>query len=115
QDAQQVAYDQFQYDGYFPDGSEKKVEGTFVMMDQQKGEVVAAIGGRNYKYKDMNLVTDMKRSPGSVMKPLAVYGPALEKEEYNPYMSLPDEKREWDGKVVRNHNDQYVGSISLYN
>src|SRR5699024_6039776 len=92
------------------------VEGAFVMMEQRNGEIVAAIGGRDYVLKEKsNLARQMKRQPGSVMKPLAVYGPALEKEDYSPYMSLPDEKREWDGKPDKNHDDQYDGSVSMYN
>lgn len=115
ENAQQIAYDQFQYDAFFPGGSDSNVEGAFVMMDQKNGELVAAIGGRHYEISGLNRVTQMKRQPGSVMKPLAVFAPALEMEEYSPYMMLPDEKQEWDGKEVKNYNDQYEGSISLYN
>src|SRR5699024_12597980 len=72
-------------------------------------------GGRNYNYGDLNRVTQMYRQPGSTMKPLAVYGPALETEDYNPYVMLPDEKQEWDGKEDKNSDDQYAGEVSLYN
>jgi penicillin-binding protein 2A len=113
ENAQEIAYDQFQYDGYFP-GNPEKVEGAFVMMEQKTGEIVAAIGGRHYELGNYNRVIQRERQPGSVMKPLAVYGPALETEAYNPYMMLPDEKMEWDGKVVHNSPDQYVGQISFY-
>src|SRR5699024_69499 len=57
----------------------------------------------------------MYRQPGSTMKPVAVYGPALETEDYNPYVMLPDEKQEWDGKEVKNSDYQYAGEVSLYN
>lgn len=114
EEAQQIAYDQFQYDGYFPQGD--GVEGAFVMMDVKSGELAAAIGGRDYKEKNFNRAYKMnQRQPGSVLKPLAVYGPALEKEEYTPYMNLPDKQQEIDGKEVKNADNQYDGSISMYN
>src|SRR5699024_3971752 len=72
-------------------------------------------GGRNYNYGDLNRETQMYRQPGSTMKTLAVYGTALETEDYNPYVMLPDEKQERDGKEDKNSDDQYAGEVSLYN
>ncbi len=115
EDAQQIAFDQFQQDGYFPGSVKEEVEGAFVMMDQETGSIVAALGGRQFKTLEMNRVYAAKRQPGSAMKPLAVYAPALETEEFNPYSIIPDELKEWDGKEIRNHNNQYDGSVSLYN
>lgn len=108
---QEVAYDYFQSDYYFQ-GTDDEVEGAFVMLDRD-GKIVAALGGRQYQFKNYNRVYT-KRQPGSTMKPLAVYGPALMSGDYEPYSMLPDEKQEWDGHVVRNVNDQYEGSVSLY-
>src|SRR5699024_8523703 len=114
EDAQQIAYDQFQNNAYFPEG--EGVEGSFFMIDAKYGELAAAIGGRDYEEKGFNRAFQMnQRQPGSVIKPLAVYGPALEKDEYDPYVSLPDKKEEIDGKEVKNADNQYEGSISLYN
>ena len=90
------------------------MEGAFVMMDQKKGQIVAVIGGRDFQIFNLNRATQMKRQPGSVMKPLAVYAPALETGDYSPYVMLPDKKQEWDGKEVRNANDQYAGEVNLY-
>src|SRR5699024_5245818 len=49
---QEIAYDHFQDDSLFP-GSNDDVEGAFVMMDQEHGNVVAAIGGRSYERGDL--------------------------------------------------------------
>ncbi|HLR70408.1 MAG TPA: PBP1A family penicillin-binding protein [Pseudogracilibacillus sp.] len=114
EDAQQIAFDQFQLDGYFPGNDKETVEGAFVMMDQESGKIVAAIGGRNYETFNLNRVYHAKRQPGSTMKPLAVYAPALELEQFTPYSTLPDELTEWDGHPIRNHNNEYAGSVSLY-
>lgn len=113
--AQQIAYEQFQYDAYFPGNNPEDVEGAFVMMKQDTGQVAAAIGGRQFQYRNNNRVTSAVGQPGSTMKPLSVYAPALETGNYDPYSVLPDELEEWDGKPVRNNDDQYDGGVTLYN
>src|SRR5690625_4650968 len=112
---QQIAYEQFQYDAYFPGNNMDKVEGAFVMMKEDTGEVVAAIGGRKYQFGESNRATRAVGQPGSTMKPIGVFAPALETGNYDPYSVLPDELQDWNGKPVRNSNDQYDGAVSLYN
>lgn len=109
---QKIAYEQFQDDAYFP-GNTEGVEGAFVMMDQASGNVVAAIGGRNYELGDLNRLT-VSRQPGSTIKPLAVYGPALMRESYHPYSLLVDQKLDYDGYTAKNYDDEYAGTITLY-
>src|SRR5690625_4396529 len=109
---QQTAYEHFQKDEYFP-GNTEGVEGAFVMIEQETGKVVSAIGGRNYSLGDLNRVT-VKRQPGSVIKPLVIYGPALMENEYHPYVLLPDEAMAFDGHVVSNVDGKYEGYVSLY-
>lgn len=110
---QETAYNNFQEDEYFP-GNTEGAEGAFVMMDHKTGGIVAALGGRQFEISELNRVNE-KRQPGSAMKPLAVYGPALMDEKYNPYTMLPDEKMTI-GKDYspKNHDNQYEGSVSLY-
>src|SRR5699024_1367405 len=114
ENAQQIAFDQFQHDGYFSGNDKEKVEGVFVMMDQESGSIVAALGGREYQTFDLNRAYSAKRQPGSAIKPLAVYAPALETETYTPYSAVLDELTDWNGKEYRNHDNQYEGSITLY-
>jgi len=109
---QRTAYEHFQKDEYFP-GNTEDVEGAFVMIEQETGKVVSAIGGRNYTLGDLNRVT-VKRQPGSALKPLVIYGPALMKDEYHPYSMLPDEAMDFDGHVVSNVDGKYEGYVSLY-
>ncbi len=110
---QEIVYDQFQYDGYFPGNKKENVEGAFVMIDQATGQIVAAQGGRNYIRGNLNRVVE-KRQPGSTFKPLAVFAPALESGKFSAYSMLPDELREWDGHEVRNYDNRYEGTVSLY-
>ncbi|KGX92621.1 penicillin-binding protein 1F [Pontibacillus halophilus JSM 076056 = DSM 19796] len=110
--AQRLSYDMMKNGDYFP-GTSERVQGSFLLMDDQSGEIVAAHGGRNYERGDLNRV-NVKRQPGSTMKPLAVYGPALEQEEYEPYSLLTDEKATYNSYTPTNYDGRYAGQISLY-
>ncbi|MBN8209263.1 PBP1A family penicillin-binding protein [Bacillus sp. NTK071] len=113
-DLQKEAYTQFQNKSFFPGSdTENPPEGALTMMDTKSGGVVAVQGGRKYVQRGLNHVTS-KRQPGSAFKPIAVYGPALEKKEYSPYTLLKDEKIDYDGYSPSNYNNQYTGEISLY-
>ncbi|MUV36579.1 Peptidoglycan glycosyltransferase [Lentibacillus sp. JNUCC-1] len=110
--AQETAYKLMQEDAYFP-GNTEGAEGAFVLMEQDSGAIVAALGGRAFETGDLNRLT-VKRQPGSAFKPLAVYGPALMTETFEPYSILTDEQAAVADYEVRNHDDQYEGTISLY-
>lgn len=114
EEIQEIVYDQFQYDGYFPGNNKETVEGAFVMIDSKTGAIVAAMGGRDYERGNLNRALE-KRQPGSTMKPIAVYAPALELGEFTPYSMLPDKKQDFDGYEVSNHDDRYDGQVSLLN
>lgn len=89
------------------------VEGSFVLLDNETGGVKAVQGGRNYTRKGFNYV-DAASQPGSVMKPLAVYAPALESGEYEPYSLLVDEELSYDGYEPKNINGSYEGEVTMY-
>lgn len=111
--AQRIAYGAFQKDHYFP-GNKEGAEGAFVLMDEKNGEIKALIGGRNYQLGDLNRAA-VKRQPGSTMKPLAVYGPALMKK-YNPYSLLVDQKIAYGGGyTAANYDGQYDNYVTMYN
>lgn len=54
------------------------VEGSAVVIDHKKHEIVAMIGGKDYKKFDFNRAFQGYRQPGSSIKPLLVYAPYLE-------------------------------------
>lgn len=111
--AQKAAYNKFQEDEYFP-GNTEGVEGAFVMMDQKSGAIVSAIGGRNYKVGELNRIT-VERQPGSLMKPLAVYAPALmQTDAYTPYSLLVDQPVNHNGYIVSNADDHYADHVTMY-
>ncbi|TFB22077.1 penicillin-binding protein [Filobacillus milosensis] len=110
--AQATIYQELQKDEYFQ-GSKENVEGAVVVLDQENGLIRAALGGRQYQRGDLNRI-NVKRQPGSAIKPLVVYGPALEESYYNPYTLLNDELTAFNDYKPRNHNDIYEGQITLY-
>ncbi|WP_040981937.1 transglycosylase domain-containing protein [Oceanobacillus jeddahense] len=112
-DFQQVAYQNFQEDAFFP-GNTEGTEGAFVMLDKNNGHIVSAIGGRDYSFGDLNR-TNVQRQPGSTFKPVAVYGPALMQEDtYNPYTIIPDQYMDIDGYEATNVSGEYKDNITIY-
>lgn len=109
---QQLSYQALQDDQYF-NGSTNGVEGTFVLMDEKTGVIVAAHGGRDFQKGNLNRLYE-KQQPGSTMKPLAVYGPALELDQYEPYSMLVDQQLSYGEYRPANYDGQYAGSISMY-
>jgi 1A family penicillin-binding protein len=57
--------------------SHEYLQGAFVAMDPQSGEVRVMIGGRNFKESRFNRATQAKRQPGSAFKPF-VFASAVE-------------------------------------
>ena len=54
-----------------------KVNGGIIILDPFSGDVLALVGGFNFKTSEFNRVTQAKRQPGSAFKPI-VYAAALE-------------------------------------
>ncbi|MBD8067627.1 transglycosylase domain-containing protein [Bacillus sp. PS06] len=111
-EVQDIAYQLFQDSSYFP-GTDEHAEGAFVLLDNKTGGVLAAIGGRNYVQKGLNRVL-VNRQPGSTLKPLAVYGPALEEDKFEPYSMLVDQKLSYGEYEPKNYNNIYKEKISMY-
>ena len=53
-----------------------KPEAALIAIDPHTGEILAMVGGRDYASSQLNRVTDARRQPGSVFKPI-VYAAAL--------------------------------------
>ena len=56
---------------------------------------------------------ELKRQVGSIIKPLAVYEPAIEKNIVSSYTILNDEKTDFNGYSPSNFNDIYRGNIMV--
>lgn len=90
-----------------------KVQGAAVSIDNSTGKVAAIVGGREEDQEGygLNRAYQSFRQPGSAIKPLLVYTPALEKG-YTPDSTL-DDSRMTGSDAVSNAGYSYSGSISL--
>ncbi|WP_050182551.1 transglycosylase domain-containing protein [Domibacillus robiginosus] len=96
----------------------ENTQSAAVLMDPKSGGVLGVVGRRGeHVFRGFSFATQMKKSPGSTIKPLAVYTPALE-EGYKPTDMLTDEKMSF-GKgegaySPSNYSDTYEGEMPMY-
>ncbi len=88
-----------------------KMQGAAVCIDNETGRVVAIVGGRSQKTNGytLNRAFQSFRQPGSSIKPVIVYTPALERD-YTPDSKVNDHKFEGGPS---NSNGRYSGYIPL--
>ncbi|MEW9668972.1 transglycosylase domain-containing protein [Ammoniphilus sp. 3BR4] len=83
------------------------------ILDVSNGEIQALMGGRGeIPYLGFNRATDLRRQPGSSIKPVVVYGPALEKG-YTPDSLLYDQPLNIAGYQPQNWDRGYRGEVTL--
>ena len=89
-----------------------KLQGAAVCIDNETGRVAAVVGGREADQETfgLNRAYQSFRQPGSAIKPVLVYGPALGKG-YTPDSILDDNPL--PKKEVRNTGGSYSGRITL--
>lgn len=102
--------------GYFLEKTDDgifKVQGAAVCIDNRTGRVNAIVGGREEDQEGygLNRAYQANRQPGSAIKPLLVFAPALQ-EGYSPD-SLVDDSPMTGPDKVRNAGDSYAGTITL--
>lgn len=112
---QTIADEVYADSSFFPaaasDGT--PIQSAMAVVDTNNGAVLAMIGGRGYTVRrGLNRATQMRRQPGSALKPLAVYGPALELG-YTTASVLLDEKTSFGGYTPRNAGDRYYGLVTM--
>lgn len=90
------------------------VQSGAVFLDPATGGVMGLIGGRGETvFRGFNRATHLKAQPGSTIKPIAVYTPALE-EGYTPTSMLIDEPTSFGNYKPENANKKYQGEVPLY-
>lgn len=92
-----------------------KSESASVAMNPKTGGVTAIVGGRDYSPGNWNraIASDMKRQPGSTIKPLSVYAPALE-AGYELDSILVDELTTYGADDAGENGDQYANVDHTY-
>jgi penicillin-binding protein 1A len=92
------------------------LQGAVVSMDPHTGDILAMVGGRDFRHSQFNRATQALRQPGSAFKPF-VFAAALEQGRSPLYtladsplfVTLPDGQT-W---VPRNYSNDYEGPMTL--
>ena len=101
----------FADDSFFPTSD---CEGAIVIQQAGTGYVTAMVGGRESGVAmAFNRATRIQRQPGSVIKPIIAYAPALELCGYTAASMLLDEPTTFADYAPSNFNDQYYGWVTL--
>ncbi len=90
-------------------------QAALVAVQPQTGEILAMVGGSNFRESQFNLAVQGERQPGSAFKPFVLsaalqqgISPATQFESKKQVISLGD--RLWE---VNNYEGEYLGSIDL--
>src|SRR5699024_2532923 len=107
------------------------VQNGSVLLDNKTGQVLSFVGGVNFKKSQNNHAFDTKRSPGSSIKPLITFAPAIENGLIGSQSMLADFKTSFKkysptdyGETIQNRfisaretlEESYnIPSVNLYN
>ncbi|GEO79078.1 bifunctional glycosyltransferase transpeptidase penicillin-binding protein 1B [Companilactobacillus mindensis DSM 14500] len=107
------------------------VQNGSVLLDNKSGQVLAFVGGVNFKKSQLNHAFDTQRSPGSSIKPLITFAPAIENGLIGSQSMLADFKTKFGtysptdyGETIQNRfvsaretlEESYnIPSVNLYN
>ena len=80
--------------------------------DTNKSMLVLDVEKKTYK-ACVSDVGNICRLPGSIIKPLLVYGPSIEENELSPATPILDEKVNYGGYAPENFDGSYHGYVSM--
>ena len=81
------------------------------VIENNSGKILAFIGGMDYNKQQLNHATRTRRSPGSTIKPLLVYGPAIDKGYITPNSTLLDKRFNYNGWRPENYDNSQHGYL----
>ena len=94
---------------HFPD---EKFQAGITLLDTKTGEI-RALGGNRDKEIDfgLNYATSFPRQPGSTIKPVLDYGPAIEYLKWGTYQPIVDEPYKYStGQTINNWDHKHIGA-----
>jgi len=100
-------------DSLFPEEA-KDAQAALVVVNAKTGGVSALMGGRKSTAAlEYNRATRIRRQPGSVIKPILVYAPALEEDQYTTVSMVLDEPTDFNGYQPKNYGQKYRGWVTM--
>jgi penicillin-binding protein 1A len=96
----------------FPD---EELQAGITLLDTNTGAIRAIGSGRNQEVKrGFNYAIDTRRQPGSTIKPILDFGPAIEYLGWSTYEQLVDEAHTYTGGTpINNWDNKYMGQMSI--
>jgi penicillin-binding protein 2A len=112
---QEATEEVYQNDNLFPASPDDQLlQSGAVFIEPESGGIQALVGGRGeHSFLGFNRATQLIRQPGSTMKPLAVYTPAIE-QGYEVFDLLEDRPLNIGGYQPKNYDKQYRGEVTMY-
>ena len=97
-----------------PNSSTPKLQASATITDYKTGEVLALVGGRGtHGAQSLNRAYSDLKPLGSSIKPLTVYGPAINEQIITAGTSVDDSKDLPNSYVPDNVDKQYAGNMSV--
>lgn len=90
-------------------------QSAITILDVQTGQIVGIAGGIGEKTGSLTLnrASGSPRQPGSTIKPIAAYAPALENNLITPGSIYDDKPTSYDGWTPRNYDYTYRGDVDI--
>ena len=86
---------------------------AMVVLNNENSGIAAIYGGKNQTFNGYNIATQAKLQPGSAIKPILAYGPAVEYLNWGSDHIINDSKIQ--GTFIQNWDRQYHGNITINN
>ena len=103
----------FARDEYFPQVNGESAQGAICLIDAHTGYISALVGGRDeHVALGFNRAVRIRRQPGSVIKPILVYAPALE-AGYTAADMLLDEASTFGDYAPSDASRRYRGWVTM--
>lgn len=91
----------------------KDIEGSVTVIDHKQHEIVALVGGKNYKKYDFHRAFQAYRQPGSAIKPLLDYAPYIERTDAPLTEVISSDSFCKNGYCPKNYGGGTYGSVTL--
>ena len=94
--------------------TDDSLNAAIVVLDNKTYGIKALAGNRSFDQYVLNYATNIPHQPGSTIKPILDYAPAIEYLNYSPATILIDDAITYkNGQKIKNFDNQYVGHITL--
>ncbi len=94
---------------------EVQPQSSMTIIDPYTGHIKGLVGGRGEKTADrvLNRATQTLRQPGSSIKPIAVYGPAIDAGVISPGSVWEDKSVTYGSWSPQNYNRNFNGNVTI--